>query len=226
MAAPTGANIAAESRRHQTKRNLRYPEAGNTNFQYAMGGNGPWKFDCSGYLIWLHDKFGIDVQMIGGGARSAAIERWLVEEGTKISVQEGIATPGAWLVRDGHMEISLGNVHLDSMGARNYDIDLAIASAFYCRAERAYLLPGVTYTRRTHVPVQLGDNGQAVRHVQQVLRIDGYKGPNGKLIVVDNDFGSYSDYAVRQWQKDHRLVQDGVAGPITQSAMQVTYRTA
>ena len=223
---PIGLEISTFSRKQQTKRNLRYPEVGNVRYQYGLGGVGPWVFDCSGYLVWLHNQFAITLGTIGGGARTAAIERWLHQQGTPITVQEAIATPGALLFRDGHAEISLGNVHLDSMGARNYDIDLAIASAFYCRAECGYLVPGVTYTRRTHVPVARGVQGQAARHVQEALRARKYKGPNGKLIVVDGNFGEYSAYALLNYQRDNDLVADGFAGPVTQTDMQIFYRTA
>jgi len=67
---------------------------------------------------------------------------------------------------------------------------------------------------------RLGDQGDNVRQVQQVLRDRGYKNSTSrKLIVVDGDFGSNTDRRVRQYQKDNRLTVDGIVGPQTAGNM-------
>jgi len=73
------------------------------------------------------------------------------------------------------------------------------------------------------VTVKLGDNGDGVRKVQEVLRREGYKNSSGKkLLVVDGDFGPNTDKRTRQYQADRGLVSDGIVGPKTAGSMGLT----
>ena len=63
-----------------------------------------------------------------------------------------------------------------------------------------------------------GSKGDAVREVQTLLQKKGYD--LGKC-GVDGDFGSATEKAVRQFQADHVLTVDGVAGPETRAALTV-----
>jgi peptidoglycan hydrolase-like protein with peptidoglycan-binding domain len=58
-----------------------------------------------------------------------------------------------------------------------------------------------------------GDEAQAVRDVQYLLRDQGY------VLDVDSIFGSVTDATVRTIQKDRHLAVDGIVGPNTWSAM-------
>jgi len=89
-----------------------------------------------------------------------------------------------------------------------------------------------TFPLGNHVPAEdtatgwktcrLGDNGDNVREVQATLKAAGYKNSSGKKpIVVDGDFGATTDKRVRQYQKDHGLVVDGIVGPQTAGHMQI-----
>lgn len=72
------------------------------------------------------------------------------------------------------------------------------------------------------VTCRLGDSGDNVREVQATLRAAGYKNSTGKKpIVVDGDFGATTDKRVRQYQKDHGLIVDGIVGPQTAGHMQI-----
>jgi hypothetical protein len=72
------------------------------------------------------------------------------------------------------------------------------------------------------VTCRLGDSGDNVREVQATLKAAGYKNSTGKKpIVVDGDFGATTDKRVRQYQKDHGLVVDGIVGPQTAGHMQI-----
>jgi hypothetical protein len=72
------------------------------------------------------------------------------------------------------------------------------------------------------VTCRLGDSGDNVRQVQEALRAAGYKNSTGKKpIVVDGDFGATTDKRVRQYQKDHGLIVDGIVGPQTAGHMQI-----
>ncbi len=59
------------------------------------------------------------------------------------------------------------------------------------------------------IPVQRGSQGPAVQAVQTLLTAAGL------TVVVDGDFGPLTDAAVRQFQRSHGLVVDGVVGPQT-----------
>jgi hypothetical protein len=72
------------------------------------------------------------------------------------------------------------------------------------------------------VTCRLGDSGDNVRQVQEALRAAGYKNSSGKKpIVVDGDFFTTTDKRVRQYQKDHGLIVDGIVGPQTAGHMQI-----
>lgn len=72
------------------------------------------------------------------------------------------------------------------------------------------------------VTCRLGDSGDNVREVQATLKAAGYKNSSGKKpIVVDGDFGTTTDKRVRQYQKDHGLIVDGIVGPQTAGHMQI-----
>jgi hypothetical protein len=61
--------------------------------------------------------------------------------------------------------------------------------------------------------VRLGSTGYAVKVVQARLAARGW------TITVDGFFGRQTDTVVRQFQKEKHLTVDGIAGPITWSAL-------
>ena len=70
------------------------------------------------------------------------------------------------------------------------------------------------------VSCRLGDEGENVRQVQQVLHDQGYKNGSGrKPILVDGDFGQVTDKRVREYQQQHDLIVDGIAGKQTAGHM-------
>jgi hypothetical protein len=62
--------------------------------------------------------------------------------------------------------------------------------------------------------VVLGDTGPGVEEIQTALRAHGFK------VVVDGDFGPQTDEAVRAFQKQSGIKQDGIVGAITWSKLQ------
>jgi N-acetyl-anhydromuramyl-L-alanine amidase AmpD len=63
--------------------------------------------------------------------------------------------------------------------------------------------------------IRLGSKNADVGHAQTRLNAHGFRDPQGKALVVDNDFGAKTDHAVRNFQKAKGLVVDGVVGPKT-----------
>lgn len=61
-----------------------------------------------------------------------------------------------------------------------------------------------------------GDKGPAVKALQQKLIKTGYKLPK---YGADSDFGEETDHAVREFQQDHDLAVDGIAGPMTMAKL-------
>ncbi|KAB8161272.1 serine/threonine protein kinase [Streptomyces sp. 3MP-14] len=68
--------------------------------------------------------------------------------------------------------------------------------------------------RTTPPTIGYGSTGNTVREAQCILDLMGYNlGPSG----VDGHFGDYTRSAVRAFQNDVRIDDDGVVGPVTWS---------
>ena len=65
----------------------------------------------------------------------------------------------------------------------------------------------------TTKPLRVGDHGADVTVLQQRLNRAAHP------VVVDGWYGSTTETAVRAFQRSRRLVEDGIAGPRTQSAL-------
>lgn len=55
----------------------------------------------------------------------------------------------------------------------------------------------------------------AVKSLQEILRAEGYTGPEGQELPVDGTYGGWTANAVREFQKQQGLVVDGKVGPET-----------
>lgn len=69
---------------------------------------------------------------------------------------------------------------------------------------------------RSSVIVKRGDSGSTVKDLQRVLRKYGYRlGKSG----VDGIFGSNTERAVKDFQRDEGIGVDGIVGPVTEKAL-------
>ena len=58
-----------------------------------------------------------------------------------------------------------------------------------------------------------GSSGNAVKTLQRLLRQLQYVNLDGKtLLIVDGNFGSNTEAAVKRWQKNHLGGVDGIVG--------------
>lgn len=65
--------------------------------------------------------------------------------------------------------------------------------------------------------IRKGNKGAVVKEMQQMLDRLGY---SLGICGVDGDFGVATEKAVKEFQRDHKLEQDGICGPKTWSALQ------
>ncbi|MBD4835621.1 carboxypeptidase [Xanthomonas citri pv. citri] len=67
--------------------------------------------------------------------------------------------------------------------------------------------------------LEQGERGEQVKELQGQLAQLGAVGRDGKPLRADGDFGGNTKYAVEQFQREHGLQIDGVAGQQTQAAL-------
>ena len=63
--------------------------------------------------------------------------------------------------------------------------------------------------------VQNGSKGNDVKLLQRLLKSNGFRGADGKLLTIDGDCGANTVYAIKAYQKKKGLSADGIAGPAT-----------
>ncbi len=64
-----------------------------------------------------------------------------------------------------------------------------------------------------------GSKCAEVGMVQALLNSLGYVGKNGKPLTTDHDYGTNTEYAVKNFQKAHGIGQDGITGVKTYNAL-------
>lgn len=91
-------------------------------------------------------------------------------------------------------------------------------SSFHKWMKSKGITPGVTAPRKpsseTYRSLRNGSRGDDVGRVQQELRNEGYTKQ-----IVDDWYGAQTEANVRDFQRRTGLVQDGIAGPITQKRL-------
>ena len=63
--------------------------------------------------------------------------------------------------------------------------------------------------------VKSGTKGNDVKLLQRLLKSNGFRGADGKLLTLDGDCGANTVYAIKSYQKKKGLSADGIAGPAT-----------
>ncbi|MEQ7531792.1 peptidoglycan-binding protein [Xanthomonas campestris] len=74
-------------------------------------------------------------------------------------------------------------------------------------------------SKSTDGKLEQGERGEQVKQLQGQLAQLGAVGRDGKPLKPDGDFGGNTKYAVEQFQREHGLQIDGVAGQQTQAAL-------
>lgn len=81
--------------------------------------------------------------------------------------------------------------------------------------------PGRGNASTTDDLLRTGETGQNVRDLQQSLHRLGYTTRAGVPLPIDGIFGQDTEHAVRAFQRDHGLKEDGIVGPRTSGAIRV-----
>lgn len=79
--------------------------------------------------------------------------------------------------------------------------------------------PPVSTESEGDICLEFGDENIVVGQMQRDLRAMAYEDQNGNELVIDDDFGPATEYAVKRLQSFHGLVVDGIYGPLSDAAL-------
>lgn len=79
--------------------------------------------------------------------------------------------------------------------------------------------PPISTEAEGDIDCRFGDMNIVVGQMQRDLRAMAYEDQNGNELVIDDDFGPATEYAVRRLQSFHGLEVDGIYGPLSDAAL-------
>ena len=192
-----------------------------------------WGFDCIGLIKgvlwgWCGDKaktYGGAVYASNGVPDISADA--MIDRCSTISSDMTNISIGEYLWMKGHCGIYIGNGKVvESTPKWNNGVQISALTA------RNWLkhgfLPYVEYGIREEVKntvsidlsvLKKGSKCTEVKTLQRLLKSLGYNGKDGKVLAIDGDFGSNTDYALRAYQKYKGLEVDGSCGRLTWIAL-------
>lgn len=142
--------------------------------------------------------------------------------GTKISDMPDV--PGIAVFMDGHVGLYIGNgLVIEERGFAYGTVCTKLNSRGWKRwafiPEHMLEYVGITDSTVSECELgdrllQKGDTGEDVEDLQEMLVELGYE-----LGEIDGDFGSKTEAAVKKFQRDHKLDDDGEYGPLTHAAL-------
>ena len=191
-----------------------------------------WGFDCVGLIKAVLWGWNGDTGKTYGGAVYASGGVPDLSADKMIGVCSDVGSNfsnvavGEFLWMKGHCGIYVGNgqvvestpkwkngVQITSLSARKW---LKHGKLPYVEYDGEPIAKEASTVVVVHLSVlQKGSTGREVKTLQRLLKALGYKGSDGKVLAVDGDFGSNTDYALRAYQGNKRLSVDGVCGKNT-----------
>ena len=190
--------------------------------------------DCSGLFYWAFRQLG-GVKIFHGS--NTIWNDWCVAQG---DLKDGKRTDGKPLLpgtavftynkeknNRGHIGLYIGNGWvIEASSPQSGVIRSKVTASKWVEWGE---LKGVDYsgtqqdtapepeTAKVPPTIRKGNKNVYVKQCQQMLDKLGY---NLGICGVDSDFGTATEKAVKEFQRDHGLTQDGVVGPKTWTALQ------
>ena len=189
---------------------------------------GKLAFDCRGFIYWCLSQVGIKIK--GGGATSqyntAANWVWRGEIGDMPDVVCCVFQRRNGRMQHTGLHIGGGKIIHCSAGVQWGDTSdkawthYAIPAGLYAAEEIAAAKPLGDHTpakqpeETVYFNLRRGSKGTEVTRLQAALNALGYA-----CGEADGIFGAKTEAAVRNFQRDHSLTVDGIAGRDTQAAL-------
>lgn len=184
--------------------------------------------DCSGLFRWAFEQYKL---YIAHGSNTI----WKSYCTNKGNLSSGKRTdgktlqPGTAVFTDkngnkSHIGLYIGGGKV--IEASGTDAGVCMSNVSASKWERWGELKNVSYEHEDsgfpdhstwHPTVRRGSKGEDVKYVQTILYKLGY---NLGSYGIDGDFGRATEAAVKEFQRDHGLNQDGVVGPLTYEALE------
>ena len=211
-----------------------------TGCQWYPDGQRTRCYECRGFTDWVLKQFGFDLYGDTCGAQWNHKDNWLVKGQIGVDPMPQNVLINVFIYKDGKFthtglyyngatcECSSGVQYFEKMKSNRWT-HWAIAKCF----ANGYQMPAdppkepakepAKQPEKGETPVssrktiRKGNYGTLVKECQTMLQKLGY---NLGVCGVDSDFGQATEKAVKQFQKDHGLTQDGVVGPKTWDALQ------
>lgn len=219
------------------------------NWAYVWGGASVNKIDCSGVLVYVYKQHGLRIYHGSNRIARVHVERLIpIDE----ALQDGLIVPGMAAFRSrapGEAKYSLGGQYKPGgayhngdlrgyyhIGVVDEDTDYVLnAAGTASDFERHPIREGWSHVARlidvdydtpyeedapmidTHETIRKGAKGPAVSAMQGMLIRHGYD------IEADGKFGAKTEEALKDYQLREGLEADGICGPKTWIALDMTY---
>lgn len=210
--------------------------------QWYPGGERTRCFDCRGFTDWILKQYGFDLYGDTCGAQWNHKDNWCVKGQFGADPVPQNVLVNVFIYKDGKFthtglyyngetcECSSGVQHFNPM-KKNRWTHWAIAKCFTSgwkipekqpekEPEKEPEKGQQTVSRPT---LRRGNKNKYVRELQQMLIDLGY---SLGICGVDGDYGTATENAVKQFQRDRRLTADGVTGPKTWAALDAAEKPA
>lgn len=221
-------------------------EAKNDNYYNAAVYGSKWVghtvADCSGLFVWAFKQLGGSIYH----GSNSIYDRYCSKKGkmtddVRKNIKPGTAVFTGDSSKHGHIGLYVGNgkcIEASGTQAGVCTSNLSAGKWTYWGELKDVSFSGEQATEPTagqdfdliaepavEIPdtIRRGSKGLNVRLAQNMLYKLGYDlGPCG----IDSDFGKATEAAVRDFQNDHKLTQDGIIGPKTWKALIESYDKA